>query len=66
MLYTTTVASCIVAASAFQAGAPLGAGAVARAASPAMAAKQTPHGGKLIDLFVADKEAVMALSLIHI
>ena len=32
--------------------------AVARAVAPAMAAKQTPHGGKLIDLFVSDAAAV--------
>ena len=34
--------------------------AVARAVAPAMAAKQTPHGGKLIDLFVSDAAAVAA------
>ena len=34
--------------------------AVARATQLAMAAKQTPHGGTLIDLFVADTAAVAA------
>jgi len=55
MLYTAVIASLIAAAAGFQAGAPLPAQA-ARAASPVMAAKQTPHGGTLIDLFAAEAD----------
>ena len=63
MLYTAVVASLIACTAAFQAGAPLPmAPATARAAQLVMAAKQTPHGGTLIDLFVpeGDSAAVAA------
>jgi len=53
MLYTAVIASLIAAAAGFQAGAPLPAQA-ARVAAPVMAAKATPHGGTLIDLFVPE------------
>jgi len=55
MLYTAVIASCIACATAFQAGAPLPSAPV-RAATPVMAAKAAPHGGKLIDLFAADAD----------
>jgi len=63
MLYTAFVASLIVVTSAFQAGAPLQSGVAARASSVAMAARQVPHGGTLIDLFAPEAEkAALAAS----
>merc|ERR1719454_2424604 len=46
----------IVSTTAFQMGAPLSTSAMARAAQPAMAARQVPHGGTLVDLFVPEAE----------
>ena len=61
MLYTAVVASLIACTAAFQAGAPLPSAPVtARAAQLVMAAKQTPHGGTLINLFTGDAAAVAA------
>jgi len=59
MLYF--VAALVGSAAAFQAGAPLGlASSAARMQQLNMAAKQTPHGGTLIDLFAADAASVAA------
>jgi len=62
MLYF--VAALVGSAAAFQAGAPLGlASSAARMQQLNMAAKQTPHGGTLIDLFAPEAElAALAAS----
>jgi len=58
MLYKACVVAFLAGADAFQAGAPMGVSS--RMGALQMAARQTPHGGKLIDLFVADKAAAVA------
>ena len=62
MLYKTCIAASFIAsASGLSIGAP--AGSSLRTASPMMAAKQVPHGGTLVDLFVPeDKVAAVAAS----
>jgi sulfate adenylyltransferase len=68
MLYKTVVISALGAAAAFSPGAQMPAGSVSRMATTSaqsivMAAKQTPHGGKLVDLFAPEAErAALAAS----
>jgi len=59
MLYSTLFVTFISSAAAFQAGMPLNmrsSSAFSALQNVEMAAKQVPHGGKLIDLFAADAD----------
>jgi len=58
MIYKTLSFAAIAGTAAFHAGAPLPVQSATRSQQIAMAAKQTPHGGTLVDLFVSDADAV--------
>jgi len=65
MLYKASMLAALSSAAAFQAGQAMPLSTQAKPVSSslqqlAMAAKQQPHGGKLVDLFAADKAAVEA------
>jgi len=66
MLYKAGLVAMLAGAEAFQAGAPLSMQQTRSVSSSLaqinMAAKQTPHGGKLINLFVADGEKESVIS----